>query len=64
MIHRLPQRNDNQRGNIEAIKARMAAAKSDLNMAVETRLERAISTSDPAHLKPDLTSETAEPAFG
>lgn len=70
---RLPQRDpsspndqDNQRAHIEAIKARMAAAKSDLNMAVETRLDRAISTpvsaSVPApDLKPDLTSETTEP---
>ena len=56
---RLPQRNE-ARGNIDAIKARMAAAKSDLTIPVKTRLERAIPTPVPAS---DLTAVTAEPAL-
>ena len=56
---RLPQRNE-ARGNIDAIKARMAAAKSDLTIPVKTRLERAIPTPPPAS---DLTAVTAEPAL-
>ena len=56
---RLPQR-DETRDNINAIKARMAAAKSDLYISVGTRLERAIPAPVPA---PDLTSDTAEPAL-
>ncbi len=54
---RLPQR-DETRDNIDAIKARMAAAKSDFNIPVKTRLERAMPAPVPA---PDLTAETAEP---
>ena len=56
---RLPQR-DEARGNIDAIKARMAAAKSDLTIPVKTRLERAIPTPIPAS---DLTAVTAEPVL-
>ena len=56
---RLPQRNE-ARGNIDAIRARMAAAKSDLTIPVKTRLERAIPTPPPAS---DLTAVTAEPAL-
>ena len=56
---RLPQR-DETRDNIDAIKARMAAAKSDLNISVKTRLERVIPTPVPAS---DLTSDTVEPSL-
>ena len=55
---RLPQR-DETRDNINAIKARMAAAKSDLYISVGTRLERAIPAPVPA---PDLTPEPFEAA--
>ena len=55
---RLPQRDENL-DHIEAIKARMAAAKSDLDIPVKTRLERALPTPVPAS---DLTPATAEPA--
>ena len=56
---RLPQR-DETRDNIDVIKARMVAAKSDLNIPVKSRLERAIPTPPPAS---DLNTETVEPAL-
>ena len=56
---RLPQR-DEARGNIDAIKARMVAAKSDLTIPIKTRLERALPTPVPAS---DLTAVTAEPTL-
>ena len=56
---RLPQR-DETRDHIDAIKARMAAAKSHLNIPVKTRLERAMPAPVPT---PDLTSDTAEAAL-